>query len=159
MTKFSYDDIQQMHYLDAVISETLRCYTPFPNLQRTCTKTYQIPGTDIVIPKGGEVWINVASIHSDPKHYDSPLEFNPENFSKENKAKRNPYAFLPFGQGPRNCIGMRFALLEAKCALATVVKNFTLLPSGKTKEPIEIDPISAITYPKHGLYARVERRN
>ena len=159
MTKFSYDDIQQMHYLDAVISETLRCYTPFPNLQRTCTKTYQIPGTDIVIPKGGEVWINVASIHSDPKHYDSPLEFNPENFSKENMAKRNPYAFLPFGQGPRNCIGMRFALLEAKCALATVVKNFTLLPSGKTKEPIEIDPISAITYPKHGLYARVERRN
>jgi len=48
------------------------------------------------------------------------MEFNPENFSKENKAKRHPYTYLPFGQGPRNCIGMRFALLEAKIALIQV---------------------------------------
>ena len=155
--KFSYDEIQQMQYLDQVISETLRFYTPIPALQRAASKTYQIPGTDIVIPHGDQIWINVIAIHFDPKHYDTPNEFNPDHFSKENKAKRSPYAYLPFGHGPRNCIGMRFALLEAKCALATIVKNFTLLPSSKTKEPLVIDPMQGITYPK-GLYARVERR-
>lgn len=155
--KFTYDEIQQMQYLDQVISETLRFNTPLPAIQRAATKAYQIPGTDIVIPYGHQIWINVPAIHLDPKHYDTPNKFNPDHFSKENKAKRSPYAYLPFGQGPRNCIGMRFALLEAKCALATIVKNFTLLPSSKTKEPLTIDPMSGITYPK-GLYARVEHR-
>ncbi len=69
------------------------------------------------------------------------------------------YAFLPFGQGPRGCLGMRFALLEAKLALANVVKNFTLFPSDKTKEPLELDPGSGIAYVKHGLYVKAERRH
>ena len=112
-----------------------------------------------MVEKGKEIWTNVVSIHQNPKYYDTPLEFNPEHFTKENKAKRNPYAFIAFGQGPRGCIGMRFALLEAKYALATIIKNYNLSPSAKTVEPVVVDPQSGITYALHGLYAKVTPRS
>ena len=68
------------------------------------------------------------------------------------------YAYLPFGQGPRNCVGMRFALMEAKLGLANVVRRYTLLPSDKTVEPLQLDPQSGIAYVKDGLHIKVERR-
>ena len=68
------------------------------------------------------------------------------------------YAFLPFGQGPRGCIGMRFALLEAKLALASIIRKYNLSPSSKTQEPLELDPTTAIAYVKHGLYIKAEQR-
>ena len=72
--------------------------------------------------------------------------------------RRHPYAFLAFGHGPRSCIGMRFALVEAKMALARIVKEFIILPSNKTQEPLKDDPQNAISYPQDGLYVRVEKR-
>ena len=69
------------------------------------------------------------------------------------------YAFLPFGQGPRGCIGMRFALLEIKLAIANIVRNFTLFPSDKTTEPLELDPVQGVAWVKNGLHIRVEKRD
>ena len=65
---------------------------------------------------------------------------------------------MPFGQGPRSCVGMRFALIEAKLALANIVKSFILYPSEKTAEPLVNDPTQGIAYPKGGMYVKVERR-
>ncbi len=98
----------------------------------------------------------MAALHSDPAVYPNPKEFNPDNFSKENKAKRSPYSFMPFGQGPRGCIGMRFALLEVKVALAEIIQNFILSPSEKTQEPLVLDMMKAT--PKGGIHINVERR-
>merc|ERR1711860_29294 len=91
----------------------------------------------------------------DPKHYETPQVFNPEHFSKEAKAKRHPYAISAFGQGPRGCIGMRFALLEAKLALANIVRRYTILPSDKTKEPLVLDPKADIAYPLFSCHSRL----
>ena len=67
------------------------------------------------------------------------------------------YAYLPFGHGPRNCIGMRFALLEAKLAIANIVKNYILLPSKEVFDN-ELDPKATIAYPKNPVFAKVKRR-
>ena len=65
---------------------------------------------------------------------------------------------MPFGQGPRGCIGMRFALLEAKVALTKILMNYNLTLSIKMKEPIVLDPVQAISYPKDGIYIKLEKR-
>ena len=68
------------------------------------------------------------------------------------------YTYLPFGQGPRGCIGMRFALLEIKLALANIVQRYNLMPSSKTVEPIQIDPNGTLAYAKDGIYMKIEKR-
>ena len=69
------------------------------------------------------------------------------------------FAYLPFGQGPRACIGMRFAMMETKLALANIIRKFKLIPSEKTIETLKLDPMAAITYVKGGLYIKVETRD
>ena len=86
----SYDNLQCMTYLDQVICETLRFHNPIAILQRATSKDYTIPGTDLIVPKDNSVWINILAIHFNPKHYSDPHVFNPDHFSKEEKAKRNP---------------------------------------------------------------------
>ena len=87
-----YDSVQKMTYLDQIISETLRFCSPISIIQRNAAKEYKMPGHDLVVEKEHMVWINVMSIHFNPKYYATPNEFNPDHFSKEAKAKRNPYA-------------------------------------------------------------------
>jgi cytochrome P450 family 6 len=86
-------------------SETLRKYPSVPILNRECTKEYKIPGTDVFLEKGMATVIPVLAIHHDPKYYPDPERFDPERFSEVEKAKRHQYVYLPFGEGPRICIG------------------------------------------------------
>jgi cytochrome P450 family 6 len=87
------------------IAETLRKYPPVPLLTRECTKRYTIPGTSVTIDKGMPVVIPVLGIHKDPKYYPNPEKFYPDRFTVEAKSKRNHFTYLPFGEGPRICIG------------------------------------------------------
>jgi cytochrome P450 len=84
---------------------TLRFYPPAPMTDRGCTKDYKLPGTDLIIKKGHAVAVPIIGIHHDERYYPNPEKFDPERFSSENKHKINPYTWLPFGSGPRNCIG------------------------------------------------------
>ena len=157
--EINYEDLKDMKYLEQVLSETMRFHNPLVFLQRTVTKEYKVPGHDLILPKDQTVFVNVPSIHNNPKHYANPNIFDPEHFSPSARAKRHPCAFLPFGQGPRGCIGMRFAMTEAKLALANIIRKFTLIPSTKTQEPIIYSPESFISYAKDGLYIKVEKIN
>ena len=88
--ELTYDDLQNMTYVDQIISETLRFRSLIPLLNRVVEKDYKLPGHDIVLKRDQSVWINVMSPHFDPNHYANPYVFDPEHFSKEAKAKRNP---------------------------------------------------------------------
>jgi len=153
----SYDTIASCQYLDMVVSETLRKYPPGIRLERKCTRDYTLPGTNVTIKKGQFVIIPVMGIHHDEQYYPDPEKFDPERFSTENKATRHPYAYMPFGQGPRSCIAMRFALVEGKAALAHLVLKFRLEPSASTTIPLKFASKLALK-PENGLWLKITAR-
>ena len=139
-----YDFLQKLPYLDAVLNETLRMYSPLYRLDRTANEDYTDPDTGIKIEKGTRITIPTYAVHRDPKHYPNPDQFDPNRFLPENKSKLNPYTWLPFGQGPRNCVGMRFALLEAKLCMVDMVRRFQFFQVPKTDVPLEIPKFTAL---------------
>jgi len=133
--KVTFDHIQNMKYLDNVIYETLRHFHPFPNIiERECTKDYNIPDTKYVVKKG-EI-VNFTFLYErmrkeNDKFYNS-AEFDPDNFDASNNPDN--FSFLGFGQGPRNCIGKRYAMISIKIALVSILRSFRLVKSSNTKE-------------------------
>ncbi|XP_006997397.3 cytochrome P450 3A31 [Peromyscus maniculatus bairdii] len=132
----SYDKVMEMEYLDMVLNETLRLYPIANRLERVCKQDVEMDG--VFIPKGSIAMIPVYALHHDPQYWPEPKEFRPERFSKENKGNISPYVYLPFGNGPRNCIGMRFALMNMKLALTKVLQNFSFQPCKETQIPLKI---------------------
>ncbi|XP_052023958.1 cytochrome P450 3A11 [Apodemus sylvaticus] len=132
----TYDIVMEMEYLDMVLSETLRLYPIANRLERVSKKDVEING--VFIPKGSLVMIPSYALQHDPQHWPQPEEFRPERFSKENKGSIDPYLYLPFGNGPRNCIGMRFALMNMKLALTKVLQNFSFQPCKETQIPLKL---------------------
>ncbi|OWK57867.1 Cytochrome P450 3A40 [Lonchura striata] len=126
----TYNAIIQMEYLDMVVSESIRLYPTGGRLERVCKKTVELNG--VTIPEGMVVLIPAFVLHRDPQYWPEPDEFRPERFSKESKEGIDPYTFLPFGAGPRNCIGMRFALLVVKVAVVVLLQNFSFRPCKDT---------------------------
>ena len=102
--QLTYEAVSELRYLDRVVSETLRLYSPSMRLERECTKEYTLPGTDVTIPAGTLVAMPVLTMHRDPDHFPDPLRFDPDRFLPEEKEKRHPCAYIPFGGGPRNCL-------------------------------------------------------
>ena len=115
--------MNSLKYLDAVICETLRLFPPFGFINRRSSQDYIIEEYNIKVPKGTTIHIPIHSIHYDPDYFTSPDQFKPERFFPENR-NFHPYAFIPFGAGPRSCIGIRWALLKSKLALFHTIYNF-----------------------------------
>ncbi|KAG7157258.1 Cytochrome P450 6k1-like 10 [Homarus americanus] len=86
----------------------------------------QLPGTDVILKKGQHVTVPVWSLQNDPRYWTNPDQFLPDRFLPENNHNVISGTYLPFGLGPRNCIGMRFAFMEAKLALAKVILKFEM---------------------------------
>lgn len=133
----TYDAILQMEYLDMAVNETLRLYPPGGRIERVCKSTVEING--VTIPEGTVTLIPAYVLHRDPEYWPEPEEFRPERFSKENKEAIDPYIFLPFGAGPRNCIGMRFALLTLKMAVVVLLQRYSFRTCKETLIPMELD--------------------
>ncbi|CAG9763022.1 unnamed protein product [Ceutorhynchus assimilis] len=147
--KVTYDDLQQMKYCEMVVNETLRLHNTATETPRKCTKTYQIPGTDVKIEEGIFVLIPNWGLHTDPDYYPNPLEFDPENFSESSKASRHPNAlFLPFGEGTRQCIGMRFAMMELKLAMVKCLRKFKYELNPATPKDVTYEANNVTMIPK-----------
>ncbi|XP_063858470.1 cytochrome P450 3A41-like isoform X1 [Scylla paramamosain] len=117
----TYHGIMEGKLLKACLQETLRLYPPALFMERYCTKAYKLPGTDLTIRPGDIVQAPIWALHHDPRHWPDPEAFIPDRFLPENKGNINSFAHMPFGMGPRNCLAMRFALMEAKVALAKLL--------------------------------------
>ncbi|XP_017541838.1 cytochrome P450 3A30-like [Pygocentrus nattereri] len=131
-----YDAVMNMEYLDAALNESLRLYPVGARLERVCKKTVEING--LTIPKKTVVAVPVYPLHRDPEYWPDPETFNPERFTKENKESIDPYMYMPFGAGPRNCIGMRFALVSMKLAIVEILQRFDVNICDETKIPLEL---------------------
>ncbi|XP_068941480.1 cytochrome P450 3A24-like isoform X2 [Petaurus breviceps papuanus] len=132
----TYDALVQMEYLDMVINENLRMFPIAGRVERVAKKTVEING--LRIPEGTVVMAPSFVLHRDPDYWPEPEEFRPERFSKENKESMNPYVYLPFGIGPRNCIGMRFALVNVKLATCRLLQEFSFRTCKETQVPLKL---------------------
>ncbi|CAL1290445.1 unnamed protein product [Larinioides sclopetarius] len=135
--ELTYDTLKSMKYLDCIISETLRLYPPVLRNERQSVAEYTLGDTGITIPKNMLISIPVFAMHRDPEFFPNPDKFDPDRFTPEERQKRDPYCYQPFGAGPRNCVGMRFVLTEVKLCLAYVIANFKIKKSPKTQVPLK----------------------
>ncbi|RZC31845.1 p450 domain containing protein [Asbolus verrucosus] len=154
---FTYETLQEMKYLNMVLKETFRKYPVTPFLSRKSTAPYTFEETGLTIEKDTLILIPVPGLHYDPEYFPDPEKFDPERFSDENKHNVNPYAYLPFGEGPRNCIGERFANLVSKLALASMIKDFVFEVTNETEIPIQLNPRAVFTQSKGGIKLRVRK--
>lgn len=142
----TFADLPNLPYTLQVFDEAMRLYPPSPLVPRQAMRDTTIGG--YAVPDESKVLINIISIHRHPDIWKDPLAFNPDRFSPENKEKRHRFAFMPFGGGPRQCIGNNFALVEGQLLLAQMVQSvdLQLVPGQSVQREI------AITMrPKNGL--------
>lgn len=118
------DLIENLTYLSAVVWETLRLYPPISRIERLCVSDYKL-SDKLTIPAGMSISVPTYAIHRSAKYFSSPNEFRPERFLTEQPLK-HPWSFLPFGGGPRNCLGIRLAILQVKVAIVRVLENYEL---------------------------------
>ncbi|KAM7354431.1 cytochrome P450 6a16 [Cochliomyia hominivorax] len=155
--ELTYEAMMEMSYLDQVITETLRLYPALAFLQRICMEDYPVPDTDVIIEKGTWVYVPVRAIHYDPDIYENPLEFQPERFHPSEVQSRHPQSFLGFGDGPRNCIGLRFGRMQVRIGLITLLTKFRFSLSDKTPDKVEFSKHSFVMIPDKGVWLKAEK--
>ncbi|MGE0548118.1 MAG: cytochrome P450 [Kofleriaceae bacterium] len=146
------EDLPALPWNLAVIEEAMRLHSPVYETGREALRDVTIGGH--VIPGGSTMVINLRGIHRRPDYYPAPLAFRPERMLPAEKKLRPRHHYLPFGAGPRVCIGAHFAMLEAQLALATMVQQVRLIPLVGNVDP---EPLITLR-PRGGLPAIVERR-
>lgn len=161
--EITYDAISKMKYLDMVVSEVLRKWTPGVATDRVCVKDYAIEPENedekpLIIEKGTSIFIPIRAFHYDPQYFPDPEKFDPDRFSDENKHKILPYSYIPFGIGPRNCIASRFGLLEVKTIYFHLLSKFNLTVVSKTCVPMVLTKKKLRMEPDNGFWLGLERR-
>lgn len=151
-----------MEYMHMVFLETIRLYPILPFLDRKCTadEGYSLePFLPFTIPKGMPVIIPTYALHRDPQYFPDPERFDPERFSAANRENIPPYTFMPFGLGPHNCIGERFALIQSKVGMVSFLRSHRVRPSKRTPcvGRMVYAKTSLLLQPMEDLYLTVER--
>ncbi|XP_055549737.1 cytochrome P450 4d1-like [Wyeomyia smithii] len=147
--------LQDLPYLEMVIKETLRLYPSVPLIGRRCVKEVTIEGK--TIPAGANIIIGIFYMGRDPNYFERPLEFIPERFEGEKSVEKfNPYKYIPFSAGPRNCIGQKFALNEMKSVLSKLLRHYEFILPVNSDEPVLASEL--ILKPDRGVPLQIRRR-
>ncbi|KOC61112.1 Cytochrome P450 9e2 [Habropoda laboriosa] len=159
----TYEAINDMKYLDAIINEALRMYPVIVAVDRACVKAFELPpalpgGKPHVVQPGEFLWLPIYGIQNDPNHFPEPNKFNPDRFYDDPK-KVNSGAFLVFGMGPRMCIGNRFAILEAKVLLFHIFARCTFKTCSKTVIPMKLSKKGFAMTAENGFWFDVQPRS
>ncbi|KAJ8984450.1 hypothetical protein NQ317_012514 [Molorchus minor] len=136
--------------------ESLRLHPPLAFLSKTCTERHVLESTNpeyaplkVTIEPDTPMILPVMGLQLDPKYFPEPEKFIPERFSKDNSYS---YVYLPFGVGPRACIGQRFGLLQIKIGLAQLIKKFKISINEKTPSQVDYLPFYFLLFPKGGIW-------
>ncbi|XP_076464413.1 cytochrome P450 3A8-like [Babylonia areolata] len=156
--KPTYESVSQLKYLEATIHETLRLFPPLAMVNRQAQDPTDIKG--IHIPAGCGVTIPIYSIMHDPEYFPDPEVFDPSRYAEENMAKIHPVTNeLPFGYGPRKCIGMRLAMLEIKMAAAEIFRRFRFVKCADTPETVSLGKGFNLAAPNVVIKVKAEIRS
>ncbi|CAH9142797.1 unnamed protein product [Cuscuta epithymum] len=181
----TFESLKKLEYLRLIVVEALRLYPQPPLLIRRSLRPDKLPGgysgdkDGYEIPAGTDVFISVYNLHRSPYFWDKPDKFEPERFQVRRESEgiegwagfdpcRSPgalypneimsdFAFLPFGGGPRKCVGDQFALMESTIALAMLLQKFDIELSG-SPESVEL-VTGATIHTKNGLWCKLKKRS
>ncbi|XP_069694675.1 probable cytochrome P450 6a13 [Periplaneta americana] len=156
--RLTYEIVLGLKLMDRVVAETLRKYPLEANIYRVCSKPYNIPGTSVRLDEGTKVLIPVYAIHHDPQYYPDPEKFDPDRFTDANKNSRQHFTYLPFGEGPRVCIGFRYGVLQVKVGLAALLLHYEFSACPQTKSCPDLHSRTWVTSPAGGMRLRIRKR-
>ncbi|XP_034833639.1 cytochrome P450 6k1-like [Maniola hyperantus] len=142
---FTSEQLADMTYLNAVIKEGLRKYSPMSWLDRVAAEDYRIDD-NLTIKAGTPVYVNGIGMHYDPDYFPDPDKFDPNRFLPENEKNIKPYTYMPFGEGPRVCIGLRFGMMTVRYAMVSVFLNYKVVPFPGMPTPVDM------TIDKRGIF-------
>ncbi|XP_072934645.1 cytochrome P450 6B7-like [Epargyreus clarus] len=151
--KICYESISELPYLEACISEALRLYPVLGVISREVMEDYTFP-TGLKLEKGLRVHIPAYHLHHNPDFFPEPEQYRPERFLPEEKDNIKPYTLLSFGEGPRICIGMRFAKMQIIPGLVTILKKYRVELAEDTPMRMELEPAAIATKPQGEIHLK-----
>ena len=147
-------DLPHLPYSRMVLDEALRLYPPSVVLPRQANAADEISG--YAVPRDAVVVISQYIVHRHPDFWSAPEQFEPERFTPAQEARRHRFAYIPFGEGPRMCIGKAFALMEMHLVLATIAQAYTL--QVVPEHPV-VPELAVTLRPRDGLWMTVRARH
>lgn len=152
-TPVTYNDLQDLKYMEMVMKESFRLIPPVPVMGRQLMEPTVISG--VLCRSGTNIAIPIYAHHRNPEIFPDPEKFDPDRFLPKNTEHRSPYSYIPFSAGPRNCIGQKYAMVEIKTFITKVLLNYKLLPNkGEWKLKVRL----AFVLEMNGIEMRIETR-
>ena len=150
-----YELVHSIEYLDWVLKEVIRLCPPGHRHLRECVDECSIDG--VRFPKGTPIHILAYAMHHDPEVWPDPFKFDPERFKPDEVAKRHPFSYLPFGEGPRQCIGSRYAMMIMKILLVKVFDAGFRFKTTPDTGPLTLLSIQGMLKPKFPIHLEIVR--